>query len=130
MTLVKGVLYGVPDVQGQIPASFYTGEDPSKPKSSILFMPSLPTGMGFSYLSAGAAQDPTATGWIYGGYTVSHTSRRLLSALLIVNFLLGTISVRPIELQDSTYIRCPVHPQDERPLGCRWYTAFDWAMAW
>ncbi|KAG8989256.1 hypothetical protein FRB93_003696 [Tulasnella sp. JGI-2019a] len=46
----SGVLYGVPDVQGQIPSSFYTG-------------------MGFNYLSAGGAQDPAATGWIYGGYT-------------------------------------------------------------
>ncbi|KAG8995203.1 hypothetical protein FRB94_009341 [Tulasnella sp. JGI-2019a] len=25
--------------------------------------------MGFNYLSAGGAQDPAATGWIYGGYT-------------------------------------------------------------
>lgn len=27
-------------------------------------------GMGFNYLSAGGAQDPDYTGWIYGGYTV------------------------------------------------------------
>ncbi|KAF8312919.1 hypothetical protein DL93DRAFT_2081579 [Clavulina sp. PMI_390] len=46
----SGILYGVPNAQGQIPSSFYTG-------------------MGFNYLSAGGAQDPSYTGWIYGGYT-------------------------------------------------------------
>ncbi|KAJ7055968.1 glycoside hydrolase family 39 protein, partial [Mycena amicta] len=46
----SGVLYGVPNIKNQIPASFYTG-------------------MGFNYLSAGGAQFVNATGWIFGGYT-------------------------------------------------------------
>ncbi|KAF7338897.1 hypothetical protein MSAN_02212900 [Mycena sanguinolenta] len=49
-TPVRRILYGVPNIKNQIPSSFYTG-------------------MGFNYLSAGAAQFVNATGWIFGGYT-------------------------------------------------------------
>lgn len=46
--LAAGVLYGVPDQQGQIPDQFYTD-------------------MGFNYLRAGGAQlGAPARGWIWG----------------------------------------------------------------
>ncbi|KAJ7339958.1 glycoside hydrolase family 39 protein [Mycena albidolilacea] len=46
----SGILYGVPNTKNQIPSTFYTS-------------------IGFNYLSAGGAQFPAATGWIFGGYT-------------------------------------------------------------
>lgn len=46
--LASGILYGIPDTQGQIPPSFYSD-------------------MGFNYARAGGAQVPSpGRGWIWG----------------------------------------------------------------
>lgn len=46
--------------------------------------------MGFNYLSAGGAQDPSASGWISGGYTVRPCQPYFLGHPIESPFPIGT----------------------------------------
>lgn len=94
--LASGILYGVPDQQGQIPDQFYTD-------------------MGFNYLRAGGAQlGAPARGWIWGvtEYEVGPVNE-------VVTDRPEPFRIGPVELQDGEGARRSVHLPHSRSIRLR-----------